>query len=367
MNINRRFPPIEMNDYTASPPPRTQLYYNKKKYLNPTKNDLNIFLIIPNLEKFFIWFNNKNVELYSEKNGFPHQKIKMFSRGNSTKNDGTVLYGSIIFNKLNNINCFIIEDIFYFKGISLKKLLFSYKLGCIYEFLKNNISEAVGSIDPSVIIQFKIHGSHGHEKETYKFFLCKIELPKKNIVSKIQSNYASDIREKTEKTDKLIEKTENIFEKEKEVKNIPPLIQFPPQKNVYLKTKSSIEFRANYYKPQYNYPAVFKIKADSQYDIYHLFVCGKKRELIYYGVAGIPSYKISVFMNTLFRKIKENQNLDYIEESDDEEEFENTDVNKYVITDKFINMKCIFSHKFKKWIPDSVVQENINIVHFSKL
>ena len=34
----------------------------------------------------------------------------------------------------------------------------------------------------------------------------------------------------------------------------------------------------------------------------------------------IPDYKTSVFMNDLFRTIKENKNLDLLEESDDEED-----------------------------------------------
>ena len=39
-------------------------------------------------------------------------------------------------------------------------------------------------------------------------------------------------------------------------------------------------------------------------------------------------------MNSLFRNIKENRNLDLLEESDDEEEFENTSLDKFVDLDK---------------------------------
>jgi hypothetical protein len=44
----------------------------------------------------------------------------------------------------------------------------------------------------------------------------------------------------------------------------------------------------------------------------------------------IPNLKSSVYMNNHFRNIKENRNIDYIEESDDEDDFQNTDCNKYV-------------------------------------
>ena len=44
----------------------------------------------------------------------------------------------------------------------------------------------------------------------------------------------------------------------------------------------------------------------------------------------IPDYKTSVMLNKIFRKIRENDNLDYIEESDDEDDFQNTEPDKYV-------------------------------------
>ena len=56
-------------------------------------------------------------------------------------------------------------------------------------------------------------------------------------------------------------------------------------------------------------------------------------------------------MNALFRNIKENNNLDLLEESDDEDDFEDVRIDKYVDTDTQIIMECKFSHKFKSWIP----------------
>ena len=51
------------------------------------------------------------------------------------------------------------------------------------------------------------------------------------------------------------------------------------------------------------------------------------------------------------RKIKENDNLDYIEESDDEEDFQDVNEDKYVDLNKSVKMLCQFSVKFKRWIP----------------
>jgi hypothetical protein len=67
----------------------------------------------------------------------------------------------------------------------------------------------------------------------------------------------------------------------------------------------------------------------------------------------ISTYKCSVMMNKIFRKIKENDNLDLLEESEDEEEFENIKEDKYVDLNKSVLMKCVYSKRFKKWQPQN--------------
>jgi hypothetical protein len=120
----------------------------------------------------------------------------------------------------------------------------------------------------------------------------------------------------------------------------------------------------------------FYVKADIINDIYHLYTELKGRngentlnysrsnskvdrtihraersELKYHSIAYIPNYKTSVFMNGIFRHIRENENLDYIEESDTEEDFEDVRPDKYVDLNKIVELKCIYSRKFKKWVP----------------
>jgi hypothetical protein len=79
--------------------------------------------------------------------------------------------------------------------------------------------------------------------------------------------------------------------------------------------------------------------------------CIENKEEIFYNVAYVPDYKTSVMMNKLFRNIKENENLDLLEESDDEEEFENENIDRFVDINKSMLMICKFNHKFKKWYP----------------
>ena len=104
---------------------------------------------------------------------------------------------------------------------------------------------------------------------------------------------------------------------------------------------------------------VFLIKPTIIDDIYELyFKNGEKIEK--YKVACVPDYKTSVLMNSIFRTIKENSNLDLLEESDDEEEFENINLDKFVNLEKEIKMKCVFMKKFDSWKPIEISKDKIS-------
>jgi hypothetical protein len=72
-------------------------------------------------------------------------------------------------------------------------------------------------------------------------------------------------------------------------------------------------------------------------------------------------------MNKLFRIIKENTNLDALEESDDEEEFENENLDKFVHLDKSYKMVCHYNHKFKKWVPIKLANESSSTINTQQL
>jgi hypothetical protein len=110
-------------------------------------------------------------------------------------------------------------------------------------------------------------------------------------------------------------------------------------------------------KNETNYGYNFKVTASITPDIYNLYILENNKE-IFYEYALIDSYKTSVFMNDLFRKIKENKNLDLLEESDDEEEFENIDLEKYVDLGKTYIIECFYNRKFKKWVPKNLAKNN---------
>ena len=116
---------------------------------------------------------------------------------------------------------------------------------------------------------------------------------------------------------------------------------------------------------------IFKVRPDIQNDIYHLY-CLNKKEVNekgveeFYEVAYIPDYKTSIFMNRLFRNIKENNNLDALEESDDEEDFENDREDRNVFLDREYLMLCNYHSKFKKWVPLRIVP-NGSLVELKEL
>ena len=112
--------------------------------------------------------------------------------------------------------------------------------------------------------------------------------------------------------------------------------------------------------------ATFRVKAHLPPDLYMLYISDNNK-IIEYEYAFINSYKTSVFMNSLFRKIKENKNLDLLEESDSD--FEDISITKYVNLIKTYNIECIYNSRFKKWVPLKLSKNNIiekNKINFVK-
>tara|TARA_Y100000741_G_C18247395_1_gene556022 strand:- start:74 stop:1090 length:1017 start_codon:yes stop_codon:yes gene_type:complete len=104
--------------------------------------------------------------------------------------------------------------------------------------------------------------------------------------------------------------------------------------------------------------ATFKITPCINQDLYNLYILNKDKEE-FYDLALIDTFKTSVFMNKLFRNIKENYDLDKLEESDSEEEFQNINIDKYVYLEKSYIIDCEYNNKFKKWIPKNLSKNNI--------
>jgi len=92
----------------------------------------------------------------------------------------------------------------------------------------------------------------------------------------------------------------------------------------------------------------FILRPDVQNDIYYVLHNENDPITDKTMIAHIPNYKTSVMMNAIFRNIKENRNLDALEESDDEEEDDKCEL---VDLTKCVRMTCSFNHRFKRWQP----------------
>lgn len=102
----------------------------------------------------------------------------------------------------------------------------------------------------------------------------------------------------------------------------------------------------------------FTIKPDIQSDIYKIYEENTKNSNeTFIDTILVPDIKTSKLLNYYFRYIKENDNLDLIEESEDEDEFENIEENKF-IKKASLKFLCSFNHKFKKWIPIQCVDNS---------
>lgn len=254
---------------------------------------------------------------------------------------GTLLYGTMADDVVTGKQHFVVEDIFYCKGISTKQMLPMEKM----VFMEQTLALTHGSMKyrlPYMWVNRDGEMQHPANLETL--------VPYK--ISHIQYRCSRDIKPYMNMT----------IHKKKDFTVAQPKV---PVLDATLGPAAN--FRMDFAKPQYNYKTVFQVKADLQFDIYHLYAFGKNSAAAYYHLAYVPNYRSSVYLNGLFRNIRENKNIDYIEESDDEDDFQNTNVDKYVELQKVLFMECIFSRKFKKWVPIKVVGNQSKVVHISNL
>lgn len=262
-----------------------------------------IFSLIPSGEKVITWFtydSNKNVCILMHLNKYNNiTDVEILTVCyNKQLSYGTIIYGTYF--KHNNTKFITCEDIYYFKGNYVHEKKYNEKLD-IFTNIFNNYLQQKAYNDSFVIFGLPYSSSNLHET----FNKIK-EMPYK--ISQI------------------------AFYKREQSKNIGLLNN----------------------KQSNNIENIFKIKPEIEQDIYSLYCRGNKSD-DFYDYAGIFDYKTSVMMNNYFRTIKENKNLDFLEMSDNDEEFENVNEDKFVNLKKTLYMKCNFNKKFKKWHPTEIV------------
>lgn len=292
--------------------PDFELSYEK---LIHKKVSSDIYVAIPKGRKYLLWFTyykNNNVCFLMEMTGrkLIFKSMEFVSLSFKDKlSFGTILYGTLVHYEKSRF--FVTENIYYYKGEDISKTVFSEKLKTICNLFRNDIRRiSYGSCGISVglsVIKTSFQEAvDAAETLPYQIYCIQSRLVNTN------ANFLNYIHETTEKN------------------------------------------------------MVFQIRADIQNDIYNLY-CYKNGEFEFYDIAQIQNYKTSVQMNDLFRKIKENQNLDYLEESDDEDEFQNINPDKFVDLTKRINMVCCFNSKYNRWSPLRPVSSKDKVSTFQDL
>ena len=321
--------------------PNVKLSYENITHKKVYNSDL--IVGIPEGKKCFVWFtfyNDKPVCLLLELNY--EKKICNIQLVSSCFSEslsyGTIFYGTKFYHMNNNF--FSIEDIFLNKDKDCSRENWFNKFKIISDILKKDIKQISYNNNFIVFglpIISKSHKDFNENKINHiKYKLSSIQYRNLNKCN----NYlilSYDIFLRDENIN--LEKTLKVQEKNKEIKEQNKEIKEQNIEKVEINTKKEIAYKQN----------IFMVKPDIQNDVYHLYL-----ENEYKGVAGVPDYKTSVMLNNLFRNIKENIDLDALEESDDDEEFENNNLDKFVYLERSYKMICNFNKKFKKWVPIKV-------------
>jgi hypothetical protein len=341
--------------------PNIKLSYENITHKKVYNADL--VMVIPQGIKCFAWFtiyNDQNVcvliELASNKQ---IANIRFVNACFHTElSYGTIIYGTSFYSPA----FFTIEDIFYYKGDDVSRRNWGDKLVLFQKILDTEIAQK--SYNKSFVVFGLPVMSNNYEDlllktKSLRYNIDSIQFRIYNRVNNFQF-MPFLVTHRSNQTPRNIAQPHiyrPIHSSTNNTMNNPNFINVQPAKVIQ---PTNIQPLKNNTRRR---EVVFTIKPDIQNDIYHLY-CSDGKE---FGITCIPDYTTSVMMNNLFRSIKENKNLDALEESDDEEEFQNDKVDRFVFMDKAYKMVCAFHTKFKKWYPVRLADETEKLVDRSNL
>lgn len=292
----------------------------------------NLYLAIPRGNKGFLWFINTSCFFIDPITQFIQHKNVSFSNDIAI-NQGTILYGTFL--TIQNKEYFTIEDIFYYCSRNIGKETWEYKYHIIKTLLETNIHTTFyGFPFLKVCLPFL-------ENSLQEFIDKLSECPYPIQMIQYRLWNKSNFYLYTNYIDFL------------QIYNINKPYTSTSNKNTNKNTIYKKEYHTH--NGKYDKYKEFIVKASVIDDIYYLYdnINTNTTDKIEY--AYIPDYNTSVLLNNIFRNIKENSRLDTLEESDDEEEFQNMTENKYVDINKTQKMLCKYNAIFKKWVPIKVL------------
>jgi hypothetical protein len=351
-NLFKQFPKIKFS-YESKPDKKVS-QNNHQNNIKDSNDKDNVYFIIPTGKKFLVWFKNNEclfLELNNERQITTITK-KIVSR--MFPND-TILYGTHFFNRISKERStsmeyyFTIENIHYYDGINLDMMTVFEKLEKVNCILKNNEKQQHFSVEiglPHISTSIKVASEI---KPLYSAY-CIQKKNCKNASNEVQNVFYYNSKKSSSPLSPL--SPSPIAATVATVASAAAAIDLT---NTNIPKPISAFNKSNNGNNRNNRCKIFMIRADIQNDVYHLseLDSSSNDSNANENIASIPDYKTSVMMNYLFRNIKENKSLDALEESDDEDEFENVNLDKFVDLSKKIKMNCVYNYKFKKWTPIS--------------
>ena len=353
-HILRRFPTNEAKlAYETTVPTTKQI----------SKTDYDICFAIPYGKKAFLWHTfdgDRKVAVLIEmnrENAFGSVSFLSFissdrrSEGSDQENQknvdfelGTIVSGVIYEEEgEEHKKVFVVDDIHMYRGHQITRKTFRDKSGYLFDFLQNqryalpivlpvfwntNVDHDSSNLLMDRVIPYTVRHYQYRSSSRILPHLCM------SVIKKPGSGLIPGIA----------------------VTRPPP--SFLEVENQLIKRRFQMNWRFDFSKPAYKKTAYFYVRADTMFDVYFLGSMNmnmdtgmQENTIVYCQNALVQNYKTSVFLNGIFRNIRENANIDAIEESDDESDFEDVRENKYVDLEKEVVMECAFHYKFRKWMP----------------
>lgn len=343
VELKSRFPTIEVAYETDS---------NNKSLTS----QYNICMAIPTGRKQLLWFthepgSSKDAAYITDAGGTRFSNIE-FEAHKRKISYGTIIAGTIVQISTNSSGgeaaYFIINDIYMFEGIPTKSMTFAERLHYIIKLLESvkgirlhlclpYMCAVTGSQDLlyDPLFYDRVVGEAAYQTHHIQFRSTAYTLPYLN------HNYNKQVSAVADK------------------RALQPSMSQSEDRcaRTDLDTKAALKLGQ----------ATFMVMADLQDDIYHLYAADAAGKYTYIDIAFVATRADSVMLNSMFRNIRENANVELGEESEDEDTFQNTSPDKYVDLKKQVFIDCLYSARWKKWIPICVAPEGRNCIQLNQL
>jgi hypothetical protein len=345
------------------PPPVSK--NNSQTQSQNSKNKNEIYIAIPCGKKAHLWFSNDGNEngcflIYNqalklskiipnptkkqEENEI--QKIDIGYVEDSTYFHGTLISGTLVYppnsRHQGENEYFVADDMLYHKGLSLTKFTFCERLEYLVSFMNKKKASQTQ------------HDNYEHDVKPIKqkkynlvFAYMKGKNEKTILPRYVIHHWQSRVFDECQPHQYL--RSEPIPPPTPTNSQTMSQIQNPPPPNSQTQNQNH-----RHSSSIYNEKVIFKVVPENNWDVYSLYALDENQYEVLYGNAGIFSYETSQMLNHHFTK-KFPKTLDEIEESDDDEERETKTETKTEIDNLF---ECVFSAKFRKWVPISPVTQN---------